>query len=229
MDLIDKIDSRLKEIDELLMKNTVNKQLIQTYYNDVSLIASELNEMDVKYNNIKKVVAVFQKMSDERGRKSREDIQNLINNALSSIFPERDYSIVIEEYSYKNSKHMRVLLSEDGQERELRYCHGTLLKQVVSFLFNVCILVFKGSTRILILDELFNGVHWDKARVLSDILVTLSKNNGFQFFIIGHERELFYNKEFLIFNMLGKNRKLEIEGIYNGSLDMPDKEQVIDQ
>jgi len=228
MELLGNIDHKLKEIDELLMKNAVNKQLIQTYYNDVSVIASELKEMEVKYNNTKKVITVFQKMSDERGQKSREDIQNLINNALSSIFPERDYAVVIEEYSYKNSKHMRVLLSEDGQERELKYCHGTLLKQVVSFLFNICILVFKGSARVLILDELFNGVHWDKARVLSNILVTLSKNNGFQFFIIGHERELFYGKEFLIFNLVGKNKKLEIEGIYNGSSSMPDKEQIID-
>ena len=191
----------LGEINKILSENELKRRMLKEYEDDIIKINSLKEEVSEEIAEIKMCINILQKISDERNEQGRRYIEDLINSALNSIFPDRDYSIYIDEYVHGTRKHMKVLLSEGSITRELKFSHGTGIKQIISFIFNVALIVFKGSSRFIFLDETLASVSAFKSEVMSDLLTSLMEKNHFQFFIIDQKDNLFVNDNIVVYRM----------------------------
>jgi len=197
----------VEAINGILNENSLRKRLIENYAKEIFELIDKQDKIQKEIELIKKCIFVLQKISDDRNMKSRKDMQELIDSALSSIFPDREYSVVIDEYSHGTRKHMKILLSDGGVTRELKLSHGTGVKQIISFLFNISLLAFKGSSRVMLLDETLASISDNKAIIVSDMLVSLKNKNNFQFLIIDHNDNLWENEEVTVVKLKFDNEK----------------------
>lgn len=112
-------------------------------------------------------------------------ITGVINKALSELFPYDTRRIFLEKSLHAGQKaHIRVKVeTSDGKERDLTLQSGTGLRQVISFLFVISLIEIRKGRRILIMDELLNGLHPEAKRVVMDI-VKIFAEEGFQFVMV---------------------------------------------
>ena len=190
--------SCINDLDKIFNENNIKRRMVQDYEDDNKVLNAKVKFVEQEIVDIKKCIAILQQISDDRNEQGRKYIEDLINSALASVFPDRDYSIYIDEYTHGTRKHMKVYLSEGNIIRDLKYSHGTGVKQIISFIFNVALIVFRNSSRVLFLDETLASIHESKALVMSDLLVSLMEKNNFQFFIIDQKSNLFDNEKIII-------------------------------
>ena len=181
--------SRLTEVESLANKrikdNNRSKDLYANYLSELDVDRAKYDELQAKYEITYKAVCVLQKMSDERNVKARMQIENMVNSALASIFVDELYKIEIDEYTHGEYMHAQILLvDEQGHKMQLKNTSGGGLKEIISLLCNVALIVFTDSSRLLILDETFHGLHNTYAEIALEILTKLAKDNGFLFIIV---------------------------------------------
>lgn len=113
-------------------------------------------EMDVQ----KRACMLISQLSDKAVADMLSNIKTVINKALQVIFKGNIRSIDIVPEMYKNQyPHFNVkLYTANGTERSFRQ-NGAGLSQIVSFLATICMIDAKGCRKILIMDEILNGVH----------------------------------------------------------------------
>lgn len=173
---------RAKEIQRDTIKETVNE-----YEQDIEkLTISEIN-----YG---KASEAFKRIADSRNAEAVATLEDVLNWALDNIKLEQRYEARLEERdSSRSGKEMVIILRDldTGRERSLRNQTGTAISQIISFLMNIIVIKFSGSTRIMVLDEVFSGLQ-DKETIqmFGEILVALSNNEGFQFILVEHKSEL---------------------------------------
>lgn len=122
-------------------------------------------------------------VSDESIKNTLNIIQQVVNKALRIMFPESPREIVIEPSMYNDvHPHIDVSLVVD-ESRELQSFEqsGSGLGEIVSFLFTVCLIDIIGGRKVMVCDEILNGVHPEAKFILRDLLIALSKK--FQFFM----------------------------------------------
>lgn len=177
-------------------KNNVRSKEIQieTLKDLVNGHDQYIEELNVKEMNYKKATEVFKKISDTRNEEAKEVLEDVLNWALENIDLEQNYVARLEEKeSGRSGKELSIILidTDTGRERSIRSQTGTAIAQIVSFLMNIIIIKFSGSSKIMVLDEVFSGLQ-DKEtiRMFGEILVALSVNEGFQFIIVEHKSDL---------------------------------------
>lgn len=160
------------------------KELEKQYKNDLEYI--------VKFKKAKRVV---QKITDTRNENVKSYIKDLVTKGLTSMLQKHDYNLEIQD-SDRGDSHkiteIQLISTKTGKPRKV----GTAVKQMTSLIFIISLLEIAGSSKILALDEYLSGASGETAKKLSDILVALSKNNEFQFFVVNHVLEISENPEF---------------------------------
>lgn len=175
--LIDKVqvikvkNEKLKEIDEKLVLEVVDiKELLKTGEQELDLLvrASDL------VTNLSTVVT----------QDTLDKIALVVNKALGVIF-NRNINVIIEPDTYRDTyPHFNLRLSDAWGERSFKLT-GSGLKETISFLFTLCLIEQYGQRRLIILDEILNGVHPQaKTAILSIIDIMSKKENPFQFVVI---------------------------------------------
>ena len=190
-------------LSELRTEQMIQDRIRQTHMDNIDRLSLSKVEKEEAMLVMGKALKIFQKVSDERNRTAKDALETVINWALSKIFtdPTQSFELKIEEHSdARSGKTMELYLIDlnTGYSRSLKDQQGNAMAQIVSFLMLLTVIKFVDASKVLVLDEMFSGLEDDTAiRMLSDILVSLAKNDGFQIFLTEQNSLISDNEEFV--------------------------------
>lgn len=143
-------------------------------------------------------------ISEENTVRTLDYITGVINNALEEIFQGEGRQVSLDKELYRGRyAHIKVhLTTSTGAQRNLDLQTGSGVKEVISFLFTVCLIAVRGGRRFLIMDELLSGLHADAKAVIAELMGVFTEE-GFQFLMVeygldnhkGHSFGKIYNVE----------------------------------
>lgn len=143
-------------------------------------------------------------ISEENTVRTLDYITGVINNALAEIFQGEGRQVSLDKELYRGRyAHIKVhLTTSTGAQRNLDLQTGSGVKEVISFLFTVCLIAVRGGRRFLIMDELLSGLHADAKSVIAELMGVFTEE-GFQFLMVeygldnhkGHSFGKIYNVE----------------------------------
>ncbi len=151
----------------------------------VDNLRKQLEEENKQYVVMLEAQKLLATVSDSNTKEILDYITGIINKALFELFPYDRQRIYLEKKLHAGQyPHIVVRLeSSDGDKRDLEFQTGTGERQVISFLFVVCLIEVRKGRKLLVMDELFSGLHPEAKRIIIDILQIFAEN-GFQFAMV---------------------------------------------
>lgn len=177
---------QLKEkITQLSYEITANKNMLDKTRND-------LKECEDKVSLLNVSSEVLKTIGDRKKQKTIEVFERVVTSAISEVFGF-SYKFVIDI----NSEGKRVitkfkLVTNDGNEMSIMDSNGGGLIDIVALALRILILVSAKPkrNRILFLDESLKHLSPDHRVKAANLLKSLSKQLGIQFFLVTHMQEL---------------------------------------
>lgn len=176
--------------DDLISKAKVTigaerakRQMVDDLCNRIIALEESNKALDAKYGVYCRASSILGSVADKNTETKISAITGVINKALALLFPDGSRKIELRQSMYRNAyPHFNVtLMVEDDKVRTFKQS-GTGLAQVVSFLFTACLIDARGGRKIMVMDELLNGLHPDAKGVVKDLMLALS--DKFQFVIV---------------------------------------------
>ena len=148
-------------------------------------LEAELLEAQKRFVTMQEAQKLLTVVSDERTMATLDFVTGVINKTLGEMFPRDSRRISLEKKLHANKYvHINVeLVNSEGIKRDLVLQSGTGLRQVISFLFAVCLIEVRKGRRLLLMDELLSGVHPSAKAIIADIMGIFAKS-GFQFVMV---------------------------------------------
>lgn len=179
-----KNDMLLQDSKNFLMEQRMKLETKENIYKKLEELNKELESNGKTLDDMIRAATILGNVADENTQFFLKKITDIINSALAKMFIEDKRKIYIKQEMYKNVyPHFKVELeTEDGQKRTFSQS-GTGLAQVISFLFSVCLIDARKGRKIIVLDEVLNGLHPDAKRTIK-ALITNVLSNRFQFVMV---------------------------------------------
>lgn len=157
---------------------------------------------------------VLSTVSDDNTDKTLNFITGMVNKVLSEIFPTDTKRIYMKKKLFAGSKpHINIeLVNGEGNTIDLTLQEGAGISQIISIMYVICLIEIRKGRRILMLDEMLNGLHAEAKRVLSEIIKIFSEG-GFQFIFVEYS-----------LNNVGKIYNVEKRGNESCIVDLEGKE-----
>lgn len=150
--------------------------------------ASEIYEKIGVYEGANKLLNA---VSDKTLGAMLDTVTSAVNNVLAEMFRNSGdtYEIRLVKGLYAGRiAHMKLELMQNGNPRDLSLQSGDGIKQVISFLFITLLISVSGGRRLIIMDEVLNGLSPEAAEgAVAALLKTFAKN-GFQFIMVDQGR-----------------------------------------
>lgn len=216
----ERLGSVNNRIEEIRREQLVNDRLKENFEQILINLNLKKSDIDAEIETLEKSLKLFKEISDERNKSAKEAMETVVNWSLSKIFTNQSYDVKIKEDSdARSGKIMEIYLIDNhsGKSRSLKHQLGTAMVQIISFLMMLTVIKFAGSSKVLILDEIFSGLEDKEAiTMFSEILVSLAKNEGFQIFIVEQNSLISDNDDFVRINVALENQD---DGLIIKSID----------
>lgn len=151
----------------------------------IDALVEKLSKMNTQYANMLEAQQLLTTVSDENTSLVLDYITGIINKTLGELFPHDSRRIFLQKTMYQGQHaHITVKLTgTNGKVRDLTLQSGTGLRQVISFLFVLCLIEIRKGRRLLLADELLNGMHPVAKRLVCNIIQIFAEE-GFQFIFV---------------------------------------------
>ena len=165
---------------------------LQQSYNNAEAIkskidnlAKKLEDMNNKYIVMIEAQQLLATVSDDNTKAVLDYMTGIINKTLGELFPHDNRRVYLEKQLYRGQHaHINVVLTgSNGKKRDLTLQSGTGLRQVVSFLFVLCLIEIRKCRQLLVLDEMLSGLHPVAKEIVMDV-VQIFAEEGFQFVMV---------------------------------------------
>ena len=145
---------------------------------------AEVKEKEEEYNNLVDASKLIATVADKQSMDTLDYITSVISKTLGELFKSDTRRIYLKKQMHAGRyAHLKVLLTDaEGVEYDMLLQSGTGLRQVISFLFCLCLIQISGGRKVFIQDELLGGTHGAAKEVLKQIIRISAKD--FQFIMI---------------------------------------------
>ena len=178
---------------ELAVTNAKLRKTYDEVASEVALLQDSLEHESKELTTMSKAAAILANVSDECTNQVLRNITDTINKALAVLFPADPKTIEISKTMYRDT-HPHFILTLKTKDNIVRTFNqsGTGLGQIISFLFTTRLIDIKGGRRILVMDELLNGLHPDAKVLVSALMKALSEReqNPFQFVCVEYNMDI---------------------------------------
>lgn len=163
---------------------------LKNNYNLINTKTTELNEYNIDLNNqlarILEERQYYKRAVDIIYERSVEELKDLLNSALKTIFYDRDFEVDIV-LTDKRGKSLQLKALENGKPVNLKKGTGMGEKTVISAILQIYYLQCKGSN-ILMLDEKYSAVSEEYVEQFFQFLSQLCQKLQFRIILITHDK-----------------------------------------
>lgn len=203
----------------MVKANIENRRKIESR---VKVLQKSLLEKQTLYVRMLNAQKVLSTVSDDNTRATLDFVTGMVNKVLLELFPKEPYTIKLENKLHAGTKPHIVmeLCDSEGHVLDVSTQSGDGIKQVICFMYVVCLIEIRKGRRLVILDERLNGLHKNAKKCIASIMEILAKG-GFQFIFVEYGLNDFgkiYNVERKT-DISGTNMISELRAVENDDYD----------
>lgn len=175
------MSSLLSQIMQIELDNKRKKEVME----NIVQLESEVSDMEIQYETMLEAQQLLSTVSDDNTTATLDYITGVINKTLAEAFPYDTRRVYLKPKLHAGQyPHIIVILETgNGKQRNFLLQAGTGLRQLVSFLFTICLIEVRGGRKLVVMDELLSGVHPSCKEIIKEIM-RIFASNGYQFIIV---------------------------------------------
>lgn len=185
MSVTQQINNSIDTLKKALQEQEFRKKQVERLNQLAKEAEEQAENLEKEQLLVEKALRLIIEAGDLVAEDSYRFIMRSVNSLLDKMFKdcERKIRLTQKTVGGKNPT-LSVEVIADGQVRDLSESgHG--IAQIVSLVCVICLIVLNGSRRLVVLDEVLNGVSIQNKAALSEALWAFTEI-GFQFIICEH-------------------------------------------
>jgi len=185
LSLTAEIASSVETLKTALQAQEFRKQQVERLKERAAESEDKAQELEQEQMVVEKALRLIIEAGDLIAEDSYRFIMRSVNSLLEKMFTDCTRQIRLTQKMVGKNPTLSVEVIADGEARDLAESSGHGIAQIVSLVCVICLIVLNGSRRIVVLDEVLNGVAVQNRPALSEALWAFTEI-GFQFLICDH-------------------------------------------
>lgn len=179
------LESSLDTMKIALQAQEFRKQQVERLRQMAADSESKALDLEKEQLLVEKALRLIIEAGDIVAEDSYRFIMRSVNKLLEKMFTDCDRKVRLTQKMVGKNPTLTVEVVADGITRDLAESSGNGIKQIISLICVICLIVLNGSRRIVVLDEVLTGVADQNKPALSEALWAFTEI-GFQFLICEH-------------------------------------------
>lgn len=184
MSVTQQINNSIDTLKKALQEQEFRKKQVERLNQLAKEVEEQAENLEKEQLLVEKALRLIIEAGDLVAEDSYRFIMRSVNSLLDKMFTDCERKIRLTQKTVGKNPTLSVEVIADGQVRDLSESgHG--IAQIVSLVCVICLIVLNGSRRLVVLDEVLNGVSIQNKPALSEALWAFTEI-GFQFIICEH-------------------------------------------